>query len=51
MNFENQGVPIAIIKKDGKIKNPPILSVSDNTDNINNAFNEFTLKNNDEFQS
>lgn len=50
MNFENQGVPIAIIKKDGKIKNPPILSVSDNTDNINNAFNEFTLKNNDEFQ-
>jgi hypothetical protein len=50
MNFENEGTPIAIIKKDGKVKNPAILSVSDKNEGVNNSFNTFSLKSNDTFQ-
>jgi len=42
MNFENQGTPIAIIKKGDKDKKPAILSV-DNEKKANQSFNEFKL--------
>jgi Cdc6-like AAA superfamily ATPase len=52
MNFENIGSPIAIIKREGKSKNPPTLSVSSKNvdDEPNQPFDFFKLKGNDIFQ-
>lgn len=48
MNFEEQGIPLAIIKNT-KSKKSPILCVDD-SNNARNIYNEVILKDNEEFQ-
>lgn len=49
MNFENQGLPIAIVKTT-KTKKPPVLSVDDKK-SANTNYNEFHLGEEDQFQA
>ena len=52
MNFENIGTPVAIIKREGKTKNPPTLYIASKNvdDEPNQIYEEFKLKNTDKFQ-
>ena len=49
LNFENIGTPIAYIGNGKKSKIKQILSVAENKKDIKHPFNEFTLKENEQF--
>ena len=48
MNFEEQGIPIAIVKN-SKAKKTPLVSVDDK-DNARNSYDEIVLQNDEQFQ-